>query len=142
MQWASLAPLFLLAVTSLLVCIAWAIRDAHLKSRAESRGLQLLEDNLSDKQLHQYRTRGYFDAVGCISGNRYRIAYGTVQNVVQIGRSGEPELGRCFMPKGNLVAGDCMLAQKIAIENCEQAMLRTALPFQVLGAMNRANLNV
>jgi hypothetical protein len=137
MQWASLAPPFLLAVTSLLVCIAWAIRDAYLKSRAESRGLQLLEDNLSDKQLHQYRTRGYFYAVGCISGNRYRIAYGTVQNVVQLSRSGQPELGRCFMPKGDLVAGDCMLAQKIAIENCEQEMLRAALPFQVLEAMNR-----
>src|SRR3954464_14966050 len=103
MQWASVAPLFLLAVTALLVCIAWAIRDAYLKSRAESRGLQLLTDNLSDAQLHQYRTRGHFDAVGCVSGKRYRITHGTIQNVVQIGRSGEePELGRCFMPQGDL----------------------------------------
>jgi hypothetical protein len=69
-----------------------------------------------------------------VSGNRYRIAFGTVQNVVQIDRSGEPELGRCFMPEGNLVAGDCMLAQKIAIENCEEEVLRTSLPFQVLKA--------
>jgi len=131
MQWGSVAPFFLLAVTSLFGCIAWAIRDAYLKSGAHSRGLQLLADNLSEDQLHQFRTRGYFDAVGCISGKRYRISYGTIQNVVQIGRSGEPELGRCFMPKGDLVAGDCMLAQKIAIENCEQEVLRTALPFEV-----------
>jgi hypothetical protein len=127
----SVAPLFLLTVTSLLVCIALAIRDAHIKSRAESRGLQLLADNLSDEQLRQYRTRGCFDAIGCVSGKRYRIAFGTIQNVVQIGRSGEPEVGRCFMPEGSLVAGDCMLAQKIAIENCEEEVLRTALPFQV-----------
>jgi hypothetical protein len=62
------------------------------------------------------------------------LAFGTVQNVVQIDRSGKPELGRCFMPEGNLVAGDCMLAQKIAIENCEEEVLRTSLPFQVLKA--------
>jgi hypothetical protein len=30
-----------------------------------------------------------------------------------------------------------MLAQKVAIENCEQEVLRTALPFQVLGTTNR-----
>ncbi len=133
----SVAPLFFVAVTSLIVCIGWAIRDSHLKSRADSRGLQLLADNLSAGQLHQYRTRGYFDAIGCISGKRYRIAFGTLQNVVEIGRSGEPELGRCFMPKGNLVAGDCMLAQKIAIENCEEEVVRTSLPFQVLEGANR-----
>ena len=130
----SVEPLFVVVVTCLIICIGLAIRDAHLKSRAETRGLQLLADNLSADQLHQYRTRGYFDAIGCVSGNRYRIAFGTVQNVVQIDRSGEPELGRCFMPEGNLVAGDCMLAQKIAIENCEEEVLRTSLPFQVLEA--------
>jgi hypothetical protein len=33
------------------------------------------------------------------------------------------------LPEGGLVAGDCMLAQKIALENCEAAALRVALPF-------------
>ena len=37
--------------------------------------------------------------------------------------------GRCFLPSGNLVAGDCMLAQKIILENCEEEALTSGAAF-------------
>ena len=133
MHWGSLSCLILLVA-----CVAWVMWDVvarlRLISAAEAKGMQLLLDNLTEEQRNQYRKRGHFDAIGSMSGKRYRIMHGTMRNVLEIGQSVEPGLGRCFMPKGNLVAGDCMLAQKIAIENCEEEVLRTAMPFQPLGA--------
>jgi hypothetical protein len=38
----------------------------------------------------------------------------------------------CFMPVGNLVAGDVMLAQKIAIERDERAAIAVAVKFETL----------
>jgi hypothetical protein len=92
----------------------------------EAKGLQLLLDNLTPTQREQYDAFGYFDVVGSKTGRRYRIHHGTSRNVIELERGGA---GRCFMPKGELVAGDCMLAQKIALENCEEEVLHTALRF-------------
>jgi hypothetical protein len=44
---------------------------------------------------------------------------------------GCPVMGWCFLPKGGLVAGDVMLAQKIALENDERAALLVARRFLV-----------
>jgi hypothetical protein len=55
--------------------------------------------------------------------------HGTPLNVRELGANDRPHIGKCFLPEGGLVAGDCMLAQKIALENCEAAALRVALPF-------------
>jgi hypothetical protein len=50
------------------------------------------------------------------------------RNVIELGAD-PTQAGRCFAPQGQLVAGDCMLAQKIAIENYEDEVLDKALPF-------------
>lgn len=95
---------------------------------AESKGLSLLLSNLTAEQRRQYRTFGYFDARGSATGRHYRIYRGKSRNVIELG-SHRLSPGRCFMPQGDLVEGDCMLAQKIAIENYEEEMLNKALPF-------------
>jgi hypothetical protein len=38
-------------------------------------------------------------------------------------------MGWCFVPEGSLVAGDVMLAQKIALETSEYAALAVARRF-------------
>jgi hypothetical protein len=96
--------------------------------RAEAKGLTLLLSNLTDEQRRQFLALGYFDATGSITGNHYRIHNGKARNVIELG-AGRARAGRCFAPQGNLVAGDCMLAQKIAIENYEDEVLSRALPF-------------
>jgi len=71
----------------------------------------------------------YFDVVGCDSGKLYRIYYGTVSNVHEIEADGCTRVGWCFAPAGDLVAGDIMLAQKIALETNEAGMLAIANKF-------------
>ena len=95
---------------------------------AETRGLRLLVENLTREQRRQYQTCGYFDARGSVTGRRYRINHGVSRNVIELGTP-QARSGRCFAPQGQLVAGDCMLAQKIAIENYEDEVLSKALPF-------------
>jgi hypothetical protein len=97
-------------------------------AKAEEKALQLLLSNLTPLQRQQYHAFGYFDVVGSMTKTPYRIYHGTSRNVVEL-IDGRPGPGRCFMPKGELAACDCMLAQKIAIENFEQEVLNTALPF-------------
>ena len=72
---------------------------------------------------------GYFDVIGSDTHRRYRIFKGRLGNVKELSENDLPDIGRCFFPEGGLVAGDCMLAQKIALENCESVALRVALPF-------------
>ena len=96
---------------------------------AERKGLQLLLENLSPEQSQQYDRFGYFDVLGSRTGKRYRICHGTSRNVNELVEENRVGAGRCFLPSGNLVAGDCMLAQKIILENCEEEALRVALRF-------------
>ena len=120
MVWLMVA-IVILSGLAMLVC---SIRQRM----AETKGLTLLVSNLSEEQRRQYEAFGYFDAIGSITGKRYRIHHGNSRNVVQLG-SGNLRSGRCFAPRGDLVPGDCMLAQKIAIENYEAEVLAKALPF-------------
>jgi hypothetical protein len=129
-------PDFIVAAFAL-GCIALALSQFEFarraatflrQAKAEEKALQLLLRNLSPLQRQQYHAFGYFDVVGSMTKRPYRIYHGTSRNVVEI-RDGRPGPGRCFMPKGELAVGDCMLAQKIAIENFEEEVLRTALPF-------------
>jgi hypothetical protein len=103
------------------------------QEEAESKGLKLLLDNLTTEQGEQYDRFGYFDVVGSKTGKRYRICHGTSRNVNELLEENRLGSGRCFMPRGSLVAGDCMLAQKIMLENCEEEALRAALRFQWAG---------
>ena len=48
----------------------------------------------------------------------------------ELDEAGRPILGWCFLPKGCLVAGDVMLAQKIALETSEVDALKVALRFR------------
>jgi hypothetical protein len=112
------------------VRVAKAMRDwFEGKNTAETRGLRLLREWLSPQQLAQYHAKGYFDAVGCDSGKRYRIHYGTSMNVHEIDNDGWARVGWCFVPNTCLVAGDVMLAQKIALETNELDALAVAKQF-------------
>jgi hypothetical protein len=91
----------------------------------EARGLRLLRNWLSSEQRAQFDAHRYFDVIGCDSGKRYRIYYG-MSNVHEIDAAGCSKVGRCFLPDGRLVAGDIMLAQKIALETNEFGALAVA----------------
>jgi hypothetical protein len=97
----------------------------------EARGLTLLRQWLSPEQQAQFNASKCFDVVGCDSGRRFRISHGTGTNVYEIDDAGRPVMGWCFVPSGHLVAGDVMLAQKIALETNERAALAVANRFPV-----------
>jgi hypothetical protein len=110
------------------------VRNAHRRSRArfvtrEARGQKLLREWLSPEQRAEFDAKRYFDVIGCDSGKRYRIHYGATTNVHEIGDDGLPLVGWCFLPEGPLVAGDVMLAQKIALERYEYSALAVANRF-------------
>ena len=97
-----------------------------IKSRAHLRGADLLTQNLSPDQRRQYATHGYFDVVGGNTGHRYRIRRGYQMNVEELDAAGGHIRLLCFMPRGRLVTGDVMLAQKLALELFEGHALRIA----------------
>ena len=97
----------------------------------EARGLELLKQWLSPEQFAQYDAKSYFEVIGCHSGKRYRINHGTSMNIHESDGAGHPCVGWCFAPKGYLVAGDVMLAQKIALETDERGALAVANKFFV-----------
>jgi hypothetical protein len=47
-------------------------------------------------------------------------------NIDQLDSAGDKVCAWCFVPEGNLAAGDCMLAQKIALETFETKVLAIA----------------
>lgn len=94
------------------------------RSESEVRALALLKEWLSPDQLAQFHAHGNFDVTGSHSGKRYRIRHGVGMNAFELDSYGRQLTGWCFVPKENLLAGDIMLAQKIALEANE----RTALP--------------
>jgi hypothetical protein len=94
----------------------------------EARGLRLLRNWLTTGQRIQFEAERYFDVIGCHTGRHYRIHYGTANNVHLMSADG-PIVGRCFVPIGYLVAGDVMLAQKIALETDELGALAVANSF-------------
>ena len=111
-----------------------AVRELYRKllgeSSCEARGVRLLRDWLSPEQRAQFDAKRYFDVIGCDSGKRYRIHYGSAANVHDIDDAGRPTVCWCFVPNGQLVAGDVMLAQKIALETNERSALTVANRFR------------
>ena len=95
----------------------------------EARGRRLLRRWLSAEQLAQFDARNFFDVIGCHTAKRYRIYYANVANVEELDKVGRPITRYCFIPKGDLVPGDVMLAQKIALETDELAALAVANRF-------------
>jgi hypothetical protein len=92
----------------------------------EARALTLLKEWLSPKQRACYERFRYFDVVGSDTGTRYRIHHGTQTNIEELSHTGQRVCKWCFVPEGNLVAGDVMLAQKIALETNERGALSVA----------------
>jgi len=116
----------------LAVCLqlARAFREWYLRpSTREQRGLKLLREWLSREQLAQYDAHRYFEVIGCHTGKRYRIYHGNGANVIELDDSARAKTGWCFVPCDHLVAGDVMLAQKIALETDEQSALAAANNF-------------
>jgi hypothetical protein len=104
-------------------------RGAEPNKKAHARGLKLLKDNLSPVQRDQFDTCGYFEVVGGQTGRRYRIKSGTQMNIERLDKRGRPIHVLCFLPEGGLVAGDVMLAQKLALELFEADALKVANKF-------------
>jgi hypothetical protein len=111
------------------VCVSFrGVKAAHAAQRldAETKSRILLREWLTAEQLAQYARNQCFEVFGSKTGKRYLIQEGRQQNVFEL----EPPFrGWCFVPKGSLVAGDVMLAQKIALETDEEETLKVALPF-------------
>ena len=93
---------------------------------SEARALALLKDWLSPKQRACYERFRYFDVIGSDTGTRYRIHHGTQTNIEELNGAGRHVCKWCFIPDGDLVAGDVMLAQKIALETDERGALAVA----------------
>ena len=107
-----------------------AFRDWYLRpSTIEQRGLDLLKEWLSQEQLAQYDAHRYFEVIGCHTGKRYRICHGNGANINELDDAALPRRGWCFVPRDPLVAGDVMLAQKIALETDEWGALAAANNF-------------
>ena len=104
-------------------------RIVRKSNSPEARGRRLLRRWLSAEQLAQFDARNFFDVIGCHTAKRYRIYYANVANVEELDKVGRPIMRYCFIPKGDLVPGDVMLAQKIALETDELAALAVANRF-------------
>jgi hypothetical protein len=105
--------------------------DPGPASEHEARGRKLLLEWLSEAQRKQYEERSCFEVTGCHTGRRYRIRHGMGTNVYELDDKGRPLTGWCFVPEGYLVAGDVMLAQKIALETDELSALKVANNFSL-----------
>ena len=115
--------------------IGWEqFRQLGHNNESESRGLRLLREWLSSEQRSQYDAHRYFEVIGSHTGKRYRIRHGTSTNIYELDEQGRPKVGWCFVPRDELVAGDVMLAQKIALETDELRALAVARRFQSIWA--------
>jgi hypothetical protein len=90
------------------------------------RGDKLLREWLSAAQRAQYDRHAHFEVIGSSSKRRYRINVASAYNIELLDEAGEAEEAICFLPEGNLVDRDVMLAQKIALETDEEAALHVA----------------
>ena len=115
----------LLSALSLVVARSGSCARAF-RYETEARALTLLKEWLSPKQRACYERFRYFDVVGSDTGTRYRIHHGTQTNIEELGITGHQVCKWCFVPDGDLVAGDVMLAQKIALETNERGALSVA----------------
>jgi hypothetical protein len=100
------------------------------RAMARQRGLELLKANLTPDQLNQFLIYRRFDVVGGVSGRTYRIHMATgPMHVEELDHRGHCVRRLCFYPKGRLVDGDIMLAQKVALEAFEVQALTVANKF-------------
>ena len=108
---------------------------------ARERGWRLLEANLTPVQRDQHYRGAYFDVIGGSTGHRYRIHQGRSLNVDELDADSQVNRRWCFLPKGNLVTGDVMLAQKLALELFEGKALAIARCVCVVRGAGRAPIS-
>jgi hypothetical protein len=126
--------LALLTFGIMLVTAAGARPSHRLDSahrQAEEKGNALLRSWLTPEQDKQWLRDHAFEVTGCDTGTRYRITDSLSMNVLQLGPSGHAVAKWCFTPKGSLVVGDVLLAQKIALETMEMNALEVANKYRV-----------
>jgi hypothetical protein len=128
--WDSGLPL-LLALCALawsigLLCCALEHGCRKTFCKAERRASTLLKRWLTREQCVQYERSGYFEVKGSHSGNRYRIRAARQMNVDQLDEQGRRVAVLSFLPEKYLPVSDVMLAQKIVLENDEDAALSVA----------------
>jgi hypothetical protein len=111
-----------------LVSDAIALNDGR-RSVASKRGLELLKTNLTADQLNDFLTYRCFDVMGGTSGTTYRMRLAGAMNVEEVDHRGRCIRRLCFLPEGQLVDGDVMLAQKVALEAFESTALAVANKF-------------
>ena len=108
----------------------WWRAVSHLSfggnSNASRRGLELLKSNLSPDQLQDFLTYRCFDVLVGATGRTYRIRFGGTMNVQELHPDGSCARRLCFFPEGELVDGDIVLAQKVALETFETEALAIA----------------
>jgi hypothetical protein len=129
MIWAELCVDLCLALTTgavIVIAIMAGDRRRGTPSQAEERALTLLRLWLSPEQAQQHDSQKHFDVIGSDSGTRYRIRHGYMMNIEQLDSAGNKVCAWCLLPVGNLASGDCMLAQKIALETSESKALAIA----------------
>ncbi len=127
MIWAELCiELSVALMAGAVVMIAIMAGDAGDSSQADKKALALLRPWLSPEQAQQYDSRKHFEVIGSDTGTRYRIRHGYMMNIDQLDSAGNKVCAWCLVPVGNLAAGDCMLAQKIALETFESKALAIA----------------
>ena len=109
----------------------WIEQDASdldaLDIQANGRSFRLLINNLSSAQRHQFDQHNFFDGVESKSGARYRIRHGHMMNVERFDENGQRLVKLCFAPRGRLLVGDIMLAQKLALELFEPDAIKVPL---------------
>lgn len=103
--------------------------DHQAAEDAKKKAQDLLRSWLSPDQAKQYDEKKYFEVVGSDTKKRYRVYQGRQQNVWEVDEKGDKVCGWCFLPEGNLVEGDVMLGQKIALETNEREALKKANKF-------------
>jgi hypothetical protein len=118
----ALVSMLLLSAISLVAARSGSCAN-KFRFESETRALALLKEWLSPNQRACYERFRYFDVVGCDTGTRYRIHHGTQTNIEELSPTGRHI---CFVPDGDLVAGDVMLTQKIALETNERGALSVA----------------
>jgi len=100
-------------------------------AEAREKGMRLFKEALTPEQRDCYDKNKYIEVVGGETGRRYRINDGRQMNILLLDKKGKPAQKLCFLPQGQLVKGDVMLAQKIALETFERDALKVANKFAV-----------
>jgi hypothetical protein len=116
----------MLAGVCLIIAILTGSRTRPVSSEAKQKALTLLRLWLSPEQAAQYNSQEHFDVIGSDTGTHYRIRHGQMMNIDQLDPAGNRVCRWCFAPEGELAPGDCLLAQKIALETFEAGALAIA----------------